>query len=563
LVVEVAQAKSQQGTTGGLTAQQLGNAQRVEFSTSTQAKVGNVPAVQLTAYAAKADKDFYNPAASVNEGRQENKINLQAQFTPQLKLVTELLQSKDNNANLTVPASRKGAYLGGELQVGSAVTLMAGVRHVQDNGSGLYSASLSGLGTQSLYGAAGIFGDNSTTAGQTAQVGTQTGDPLNTTTLNVGAKYQVGTHVTLGIEGEVGKNKDSLLGNTDVNRLSTYTKYQITPSTALSARYETQTGLGSYYDRAQRNNQFVLGVNTAVKTDDTDTGALFSEYRLRDAMSGRESLLSSGFRNTYGIGDGLKATTGIEYIKFLDAAPSGPTLSLAGGLDYTGSDLWKGSTRLELRRTGGVAGSTGLLHTVSIARKLDREWTLLARNYLAQSDAKATVGQQFQDRIQIGFAYRPVDTNRLNLLGKAEYKTESNTESLNESRKVSVLSLSANWHAQRSVWLTGRVAGKYAVERIGGAGPDRFVAGMYSGRVIWDINHRWDLGVMGSLLAGQGTKQYAYGLELGTLAAKNIWISAGYNFMGFTDRDLTENVYTAKGLYVRLRAKFEEDLFTR
>ena len=39
---------------------------------------------------------------------------------------------------------------------------------------------------------------------------------------------------------------------------------------------------------------------------------------------------------------------------------------------------------------------------------------------------------------------------------------------------------------------------------------------------------------------------------------KDLWVSAGYNFVGLKDRDLTANEYTSKGAYIRLRFKFDE-----
>jgi hypothetical protein len=39
---------------------------------------------------------------------------------------------------------------------------------------------------------------------------------------------------------------------------------------------------------------------------------------------------------------------------------------------------------------------------------------------------------------------------------------------------------------------------------------------------------------------------------------KDLWVSAGYNFVGLKDRDLTANEYTSKGVYIRLRFKFDE-----
>ena len=38
----------------------------------------------------------------------------------------------------------------------------------------------------------------------------------------------------------------------------------------------------------------------------------------------------------------------------------------------------------------------------------------------------------------------------------------------------------------------------------------------------------------------------------------NLWLSAGYNVFGYHDDDLTAGEYTNKGVYVRLRYKFDE-----
>jgi hypothetical protein len=47
-------------------------------------------------------------------------------------------------------------------------------------------------------------------------------------------------------------------------------------------------------------------------------------------------------------------------------------------------------------------------------------------------------------------------------------------------------------------------------------------------------------------------------VEFGYQVAKDLWISAGYNFVGLHDRELTANEYTSKGAYIRLRFKFDE-----
>ena len=55
--------------------------------------------------------------------------------------------------------------------------------------------------------------------------------------------------------------------------------------------------------------------------------------------------------------------------------------------------------------------------------------------------------------------------------------------------------------------------------------------------------------------------QYGAGAEAGYLLMSNLWVSGGYNFYGFSDRDLEGEDYTRAGPYARLRFKFDEDMF--
>lgn len=91
-----------------------------------------------------------------------------------------------------------------------------------------------------------------------------------------------------------------------------------------------------------------------------------------------------------------------------------------------------------------------------------------------------------------------------------------------------------------------------------------YTAYLVSGRTVYDITEKWDLGVMGSVLySPQGSAtQWAAGLEAGYQLQTNLWASAGFNWSGFHDRDLSGSDYTAQGFYVRLRFKFDENLFS-
>ena len=46
---------------------------------------------------------------------------------------------------------------------------------------------------------------------------------------------------------------------------------------------------------------------------------------------------------------------------------------------------------------------------------------------------------------------------------------------------------------------------------------------------------------------------------MGFQLAKNIWLSLGYNFDGFDDRDFSDASYTAQGPYLQFRMKFDQN----
>jgi hypothetical protein len=42
-----------------------------------------------------------------------------------------------------------------------------------------------------------------------------------------------------------------------------------------------------------------------------------------------------------------------------------------------------------------------------------------------------------------------------------------------------------------------------------------------------------------------------------------VWLSAGWNYFGYEDRDLPDEAWTRRGVYLRVRARFDEDLLLR
>ncbi|MEX8520889.1 MAG: hypothetical protein AB3X44_20480 [Leptothrix sp. (in: b-proteobacteria)] len=530
---------------------------------------------KLRAYANRADARFANPAAGVQPGTQQGGVSLAVKASEPLTLKAEAQRTQD----LATDARRTGLTLGGDYQWSEALTLGAGLRRIEEQGR--LSGASSSLGANpdagSAFGAGaggGFSGAGSTTLINLNSLLTSTGSTpgsvpdLSATTAYVGAGLKVSERVALQ-----GQLEHSVQGDAG-RRAEVGASYQLAERSRLYARAESQTGLASRYglDPASHSTVVAAGLDSSYMPG----GNVFSEYRLRDAADARTAQLASGVRNTWAVQAGLLLSTGAERLKVLDGAGQNAT-ALTFGADYTASEWWKGSGRLEWRRLDApLSLSTALveqdsyLSTLTVARKLDRDWTALARNYYLATDNHGALANGWQDRLQLGAAYRPVDHNRLDLLGKYEYKTEHNINATEEWRRVHVAALQANAHPSRPWWLSNRLAVKQVIERFPvteGGVQDSYRAALLGARLIHDLTEQIDLGLQANVMRGAAAgqagsaTQKSLGLELGYLLQSNLWLSAGYNWAGFSDRDLSSD-YTARGAYLRLRFKFDADLFS-
>jgi hypothetical protein len=58
-----------------------------------------------------------------------------------------------------------------------------------------------------------------------------------------------------------------------------------------------------------------------------------------------------------------------------------------------------------------------------------------------------------------------------------------------------------------------------------------------------------------------GTSDASVGVDVGISVARNTWVSIGYNFAGFYDKDFSAARYTAQGPFIKFRMKLDQDTF--
>ena len=499
--------------------EKTGDAKRIEFQHSG-------PNLEANFYAARADANFDNTSSSLTRGRQEIGGKLSYRFDQLTRVKGELLRTED----IVSGDKRDGLLLSVERTLGNGIRVEAGVRHAKESQS---SAPLA---------AGGVVAPNEVTSVRVRVTG------------DLPIVKNASAYVEAEVDVQDSARKIAAVG----------ADYKLGEAGRLYARHEFISSLTGPYglNNQQQQNSTVVGINSEYMKD----GNLFSEYRVRDAISGGDAEAALGLRNMWTIADGLKLQTGFERVHAIAGRGTGEATAYTLGVEYSANPLWKGSTRLEVR---DGSSSDSILATVAAASKLSRDWTFLGRNtYSSQKnksqDGGQGAGENEQNRLQLGVAYRDTDTDTWNALARVEHRSESDTTNKEFSlkRSVELISLHANWQPRRPFTFSARIAAKWTNENSNGIS-SKNNAQLISGRAIWEFAPRWDAALNLSTMLGNGgrSKYYGAGVELGFMVMENLWLSAGYNFFGYDDKDLTAAEYTSKGAFVRMRYKFDEDLF--
>jgi hypothetical protein len=128
---------------------------------------------------------------------------------------------------------------------------------------------------------------------------------------------------------------------------------------------------------------------------------------------------------------------------------------------------------------------------------------------------------------------------------------------------VQIVSTHVDVHPVRAWTFSGQHAAKFVDDRAE-TSAERFGIHLVSGRAGYDLSRRWDLGALTSVMwGGDGGRRSALGGEIGFQLQKNFWFSTGYNVTGFADPDLVSSNFTTRGVFVRIRAKFDESIVPR
>jgi len=326
----------------------------------------------------------------------------------------------------------------------------------------------------------------------------------------------------------------------------------------LYARHDLINSLSGSYglDDSDERQRTVVGFDATYMKD----GKVYSEYRMRDAISAREAEAAIGLKNKWYVQEGLTLSTLFERVESLEGDEDSTATAAGVGVEYLAKENYKASGRLE-KRWGDTSDT--LLGSAGIAYRYTDDITLLAKDIYSKVDYND--GHRTINRFQLGAAYRDYDSNQLDMLAKLEYRLDDNATGDDPYQKDAIVwSWSGNYHPTRPLTLSGRYAGKYTEYDADDIVSDNTAHAVYA-RGLYDISERWDIGLQAGTYWNKQADDMSYmlGAEVGYSPMTNLWLSLGYNFMGFEDEDIAYDDSTQEGAYFRLRFKFDEDLFKR
>jgi hypothetical protein len=488
-----------------------GQGERIELRHDSQR-------LQARIFTGRTDTTFDNPAATLNNGRKETGAKATYTLDQQTRLIGEALRTEDSSTS----GHREGFSAMLQRRMPHNLLVEFGVRHA----------------TETLAPA------------QPTSVGAT---PVDFTSLRGKLLAQIPNFPSLSLFGEYEQD----ISDSSKARLSLGGEYQIANRGRIYARQELISSLSGSYALNDTQDQHTLVVG--IDTDYIKDGHFFSEYRINDAITGREAEAAIGLRNRWTLTRGVIANTSFERVHNLDGDISNTeSTAVTGAIEYLRNPNWKGTARLEFRNG---ATTDSILGTLGFAQKLTSTWTILGKLLLSTTkDQTAISGKRIEDHFRLGAAYRPVADDRWNSLPEYEFKQIRDNMTLNnqEDRQVHALSASLNFQPNPRLLYTAR----YAIKLVNDPGNGNNWAQLLNGRVWYELDKRWEISLLAGILSGNSfaQRQYGAGVEAGRQLGNNLWLSAGYNILGYHDDDLSGENYTDRGPYLRLRLKLDENL---
>lgn len=310
--------------------------------------------------------------------------------------------------------------------------------------------------------------------------------------------------------------------------------------------------------------RFVIGGKRDLSTD----LSVFGENTYD--MFGQRDSLTSAYGVTYRANEQLTYTVALEIGQVQDGADNDfDRHAVSFGTSYA-SDNLTAQGRIEYRtETGTLSGdpldNDTVLVAADLSYKIDETQRILAsaEGLRSRSDETTFRDGDYTD-IRIGYALRPVDDDRLNILARYRYLDDQigqlldGTDETGPVQRSHVVSLDGSYDLDRFWTVNGKVgfrSAETATDR--DADFSRNDAWLTVIGARYHLVHDWDVMMeMRQLsLVDAGTQERGALVAAFKQVNTHMQIGVGYNFSSFSD-DLTDLTFDDQGVFLNLVAKY-------
>jgi hypothetical protein len=376
---------------------------------------------------------------------------------------------------------------------------------------------------------------------------------------------QLATHSTLGtaklnyavmqnftLSGQYQKNLGQTTDETKPDAGSVLGDYKVNDYVTLQGGETFYTGGGALSS---------FGINT---TPFTGT-SLYGKYEIGNAIGQDRNQVSIGLKNSFKLPYDFVVGFGYERSKsllnqLLVETQTQDHTAYSASLEYLPKD-----TPLKASLKGEYGDNN-----VSTTKNLDfggdyrfqRDFSAIVKYMFNREDSKTDAGYNLSQHVIAGFAYRPVDDNWFNAIAKYEYKLSDNNyvdPFLDDA--ASIISVASYLEPLQRLEIGAKYAFRMASENSGTFNTithTNFI--MASGK--YDINDKMDIGLEGRAQRVTEANDLldGYSAEFGYVVFTNLRAAIGYNFKGYTDKDLVDSSLWSKGVFFRMSLKFSEEM---
>ncbi len=364
--------------------------------------------------------------------------------------------------------------------------------------------------------------------------------------------------VTMRANGSTGLNEDA--ESLDYpTRIVIGADYRVMDGVDLIAEYEDARGR----DLEARMSRVGLRATPWARAQvDTSVTNEITEF-------GPRLFANVGLVQGFQLSERWTADIGIDQTRTMldaDARPFDPDRELSSGSFnddftsiYTGAmynaELWSANARVEYRDSD-TEERTSLLF--GWYREPTTGHGLSAGLTVFQGET-VTGNEMLNADMKFGWAYRPAGS-RWAFLDRVDLVYDDLVNGADEQRSWRLINnFSANRRIGAAAQMSLQYAFKYVRSDFDGAGYTG-----YTDLIGFDIRRgfrgRFDIGFNTSIYHSHESNviDYGVGVDLGVNVATNLWLTLGYNVLGFEDRDFSQARYTASGPYLRFSIKADQ-----